>query len=416
MSNRRTENIEPGIRWLGKKRTKIQAYVTVAGAKVFSVPAFDIADGGYALALERARAWRRARMKAATSAGRPGSFATDIAAHLIQVRARPTLKQITAHLARWAEALGKDRLSNSITTAEINAVMQDWLLTPTAPDYAKGERGRPSAAHGLDKQTVRKRRSTLRTFFAVLNGPDGYNPVQHAQQFKAPPAAPRSLDYRTVGRILAAMPDYQTPPRGELPTDPSLAKLRATVIAYTGLPPGMIKRLTRPAVAAVLRGEKLSVPRREKGGGVEPRDLPLLPAGVAALRAFDAANAYGDFAEQNVNLAFQRAAKRIGITGVTLYWLRHSFGTELYATTKDQATVARMMLHAEGSPITARYTKSAHAAVDEAAIAAMDQRLRRLARPAAAIVPLTPRQSHTSAARVSRKVITRPGRFTAEKR
>jgi hypothetical protein len=74
-----------------------------------------------------------------------------------------------------------------------------------------------------------------------------------------------------------------------------------------------------------------------------------------------------------LNVAIKKAARRIGALKGTFtrqYDARHSFGAQAYRATGDQATVGRLMLHAEGSPTTARYTKAAHAEVNTAAVAA----------------------------------------------
>lgn len=79
---------------------------------------------------------------------------------------------------------------------------------------------------------------------------------------------------------------------------------------------------------------------------------------------------------ENVNISFQRACRRAGVNGLTLYDLRHSFGAQMYRATRDLKTVGRFLLHAEGSTQTARYAKAADADVDAAAVAAFGSTLR----------------------------------------
>lgn len=114
-------------------------------------------------------------------------------------------------------------------------------------------------------------------------------------------------------------------------------------------------------------------PASAKGRGVAARIVALSPEGVAALRAFDAAKAYGAFNPEAVSHSFKRAARRIaGVdTPIHLYSLRHSVGADLYRSTRDLATVGRMLGHAPGSRATAQYARGANAEVDRAAAAAL---------------------------------------------
>src|SRR6185295_20308055 len=105
------------------------------------------------------------------------------------------------------------------------------------------------------------------------------------------------------------------------------------------------------------------------------RTLPLTAEGLAAFKAFHAANAYGPFTTESLNRSFTRGCASAGLDATTihLYDLRHSFLTALYLVTRDLATVGRLGLHAEGSKVTARYAKGADQAVDAAAAAALSQ-------------------------------------------
>ena len=365
MSRRKRQAIEPGIRpWKGG----LQGYIRVGGIQY----AQDFPPDE---PLEHIRAWREKTKgeHGGTIATPRGTFADDIDQYVRRVAAKTSIRQIAAHLELWARALGRDRSRHSIRTEEIDAIMQEWLCTPTTP--APGPHGgRPSGADGVAPATVQKRRSTLRSFFRVMNGKAGANPVRASQSFRPGKPEARGTDYATIARILAAMPDYHTPRRGQLPTVLSLSKLRAAVIAYTGIPPGILGTLTR-ADLCFTTPATVRIPERVKGAGVEARTIPLTAEGRAAFRAFDQANAYGTFPTSPLNLVFQRACARVGVHGLTLYDLRHSFGAQVYRTTRDLATVSRLLLHAEGSVITARYAKAAHAAVDVAAVAAFSASL-----------------------------------------
>lgn len=306
--------------------------------------------------VEEMRAWRAEQV--ATYGGvraTTGSFGADIETYLARVAAMPTITQRTAHLALWAEKLGRDRPRRSITPADIDRVLQEWLLT-------------------LAPGTVRKRRTALQSLFVRLDGKQAVNPVKATANPKPPKLEARAIDYLLIAAAIDAMPTRRSAKRGTV-GPLSLAPIRARVIAYTGIPPGLLQQV-RPTDLQLTVGTLRVVPRH-KGAGVEARTLPLTSEGLAAFKDFHAAHAYGRFATESLNRAFKRGCKRAGLdpARVHLYDLRHSFLTELYQVTKDLATVGRLGLHAEGSTATARYAKGANQSVDAAAVAALGQKL-----------------------------------------
>jgi len=302
------------------------------------------------------RAWREDQVdrfsRTRTSAG---SFSADIDTYLGRVAAMPTYHQRAAHLALWAHELGRDRPRRSITAEEIDVVLQGWLET-------------------LAPATVRKRRTALQSFFQKMNGKKSTdpNPVKATDTPAAPKAEARALDYHRIAAAIAAMPTHRATKKGR-PPRLSLAPIRVRVLAYTGIPPGILKRVG-PTDLQLTAGTVRVVPRH-KGAGVEARTLTLTAEGLAAFKAFHAAHAYGPFVTESLNRAFKRGCKTAGLDPATvdLYDLRHSFLTALYQVTRDLATVGRLGLHAEGSRVTARYAKGADQAVDAAAAAALSQ-------------------------------------------
>jgi integrase len=284
-----------------------------------------------------------------------GSFGADIVTYLGRVKAMPTYAQRAAHLDLWARELGRDRPRRTITAEEIDIVLQGWLDT-CAPG------------------TVRKRRTALQSFFAKMNGKKSrlVNPVKASENpIGAKPEA-RAIDFFRIAAALAAMPTQRDTKKG-LPPRPSLSAIRARVLAYTGIPPGILQQVL-PTDLQLTAGTVRVVPRH-KGAGVEARTLPLTVEAREAFEAFHAAQAYGPFAIGSLNRSFKRGCARAGLDPKTvhLYDLRHSFLTALYQVTRDLATVGRLGLHAEGSKVTARYAKGADHAVDAAASAALSQ-------------------------------------------
>lgn len=206
-----------------------------------------------------------------------GSFAADVQTYLARESAMPTIEQRTAHLALWVEQLGPDRPSLRITSTEIDVVLQAWLKT-------------------LAPGTVRKRRTALRSLFAKMF-PTKVNPVKATTNPKEPRPEARGLDYATLERAIAAMPDEVSVKPGAV-RRPSLAKIRARVIAYTGIPPGLLQKITASDLS--LERRTVRVVPRSKGQGVEARTLPLTPEGLKAFNAFHRANAYGEIGRAHV--------------------------------------------------------------------------------------------------------------------
>ena len=335
---------ERGIRWW---KGKWQAYGEVKG-KSFA-RSFDAATPR-----QEIRDWRAAQKQAGAWADpASGSFAADVAEYLSRITALPTYHQKAAHLELWLEALGRTRSRASITATDLDRVIQTWLSTATVPDYEAGQRGRPSRPGGLAEGTVRKRRGTLRAMFSKLDGKHAVNVVRASEPPKDAKPECRGTDYATIERILALMPESQS-------------KRRVEVLAYTGLPPQILKTVERPHFRDVL-GSLRVVPRR-KGKGVEARTLPLTVRGLEAFRRFDRANAYGWFVTEKCNIAFQRACVKADVTGLTLYDLRHSFGAQMYRVTRDLATVARFLLLAS-TKMAERYAQAANQEVDADAAA-----------------------------------------------
>lgn len=328
--------------------------------------------------MEDIRAWREDQIKQFATAkpvAGAGSFEADVKRYRAIIETLPTKKQKGAHLELWLEALGRTRASRTITAEEIEQWVRDWLKAKSKKNPAKT----------LAPATVRKRRTTLQSFFVWLNGEGKANPARGIckRELKPGKAEARWIPYADIKRIIATMPTRLSAKKG---TDrgPSLAPIRASVLAFSGIPPGMLQMVQPHDLAFHRRPVTVRVEKRLKGGGVEARTVPLSDQGAAAFKAFHDANAYGKFAVGSVNVAFKRAARRCGFPWGTLhqYDLRHSFGTEMYRRFPDKETVGRMMAHAPNSPTTGRYVQGANHDVNVAAAAAFSKALRKVYRPA----------------------------------
>jgi integrase len=154
---------------------------------------------------------------------------------------------------------------------------------------------------------------------------------------------------------------YRTPGKG-LPR-PSLTKARLRVIAYTGLAHGQLAALKKDDVD--LEAATVAVTSRRKGRKLVraqdkplPQLLPLVPQAIEAFRAFDRLGCWGMFSNSSMWKAFQRACKTLGITGLRPYDFRHSWGSMIYAETRDLRTTGALLNH-RSERTTRRYTIAA---------------------------------------------------------
>lgn len=282
------------------------------------------------------RAWiKKLRDKHRPAKVTEGTFGYEVADYLTRVSAMTSYAQRAAHLALWVQALGPERPRETITTAEIDRVIQRWIVAGLAP------------------RTIRKRRMSFMSMWNTVDGKDAPNPIRLSQCPREPKDEARSLDYETIQQLFDLMA-------------PSSSKTRLLVMAWTGLPPGMIGKIERADLN--LTAKTLRVSPRRKGAGVEARTLPLLPQGVEVMQQFDREKLYGPFNPHSLNALFHRACKKHTppIEGFRAYDLRHSFLTMLYKVTGDIATVARFALHANVA-MSQRYTMGANFDVDRAA-------------------------------------------------
>lgn len=289
--------------------------------------------------LDTMKTWRRTMQIAAPKQSVGPAWKRDVARYLRRVRAMPTYDQRRQHLRLWLDALGWNRARGTITAAELDHVLQGWLHAGIAPD------------------TVRKRRTSLLSMFTTLDGKAAPNPVRETKPPKARAPIVRGLETATLQRVLDSLP-------------PSTTAARLKVMAWTGLPPGLLMQIAADDVD--LTRAEVRVVAREKGAGSPARVLPLTPQAVDAFRELAAVKGYGKFAIAAAGRVLHRGCKRVGIAPIRLYDLRHSFGAMLYRTTKDLPTVARFLLH-KNLTSTARYAYAAVGDVDRAAAVTVGQ-------------------------------------------
>jgi integrase len=283
----------------------------------------------------------RVALRKITPTAARGTFAADAEKYLRAVATMPTLKERTQHIALWVAEFGH-RARHTIKTIDVNVVLSKWLTEGKKP---------------LSPSAVRNRRTALMSLFSMLDAgvAGAVNPVEAALLPRLPEPTARALSYATIGRILAAMPDVGQGLAGKARDSASKTKARLAVIAYTGLPHSLLKRLSRDMID--WQGKTVTVPARRKGKGVARRTLPLSDAGITALEHFDALDCWGTFSNSSMLKSFRRACIAANVIPIPrAYDLRHSFATEMYRLTGDPKATAQLLMHSETSRMMDRYT------------------------------------------------------------
>jgi integrase len=317
--------------------------------------------------LETMQAWRRHTRADAERdllpKHDPGTFAADADVYLAAVKAMPTYKERVRDIQLWVEEFGA-RPRDSITSVEIRAVRDRWatvgprLEQRWVADPGTGRKVQtfvPVTAP-LSPSAVNHRLRALESFFTVTLGRHAPNPVRDVPELDEGELPPRTVPLPLIKRILAVMPASQ-------------AKARLSVLAWTGIPPASLKQITLEMVD--WDAPAVWVPKRRKGKGAAGRWLPLSKAGVKAFKLLKREDAFGPHSWDNVRRAFRSACRRLDVTGLRPYDLRHAIAARTLAATKDFATTGELLLHASPKT-TMRYSKAAVAPHLAAAVARLE--------------------------------------------
>lgn len=261
-----------------------------------------------------------------------GTFEGDAKRYLAAVTALTTYKERERHINLWVSVFGT-KPRDQIRSSDIRAQRDRWLTEPRGKDLP-----------ALSPHTVNLRLRALSNLWRVLDGPRADNPVRDVDEAHEPDTGPRDIDYPTIQRIFDEMLDIGSAPKGQTVRPYSLTKIRLRVLAYTGLPASQLMRLS-PADVNLDQGV-VHVPSRRKGFGTGSAVLPLIPHAVDAFRDLLNANGFGRFSTSSMWKAFDRAATRAGVTGVSPYSLRASFATVAYDVTEDDHLVMALLQHA----------------------------------------------------------------------
>lgn len=294
---------------------------------------------------------------------RSSTLADWASTYLASVTAMPSFEARRADLEAWLPAFGQ-RSPFAIEAYELATQIDLWK------------------AAGYAASTLNHRRQALRAVYQML-APDAPSPIDRTERQTPPPLEARAMPWADVLEIVAALPATK-------------AGTLLTVLAWTGLPPARICRLTPGDLDVDARTLFLS--GRRKGQGTASKTIRLVSEAVAALTVWFAHFPTGGRVERSSWMfAWKGTIARVNAaradderpplpTDLRPYDLRHSFGTEVYRRTNDlQAAAALLDVSLETAQ---RYTLGAVSTQVDKAVAAMEQP----GRAPAAVVALRPRR------------------------
>lgn len=306
--------------------------------------------------LHEMQAWRedeRARLRLTRKQRASfGTFEGDARRYLRAVSSLATFSDRERQIALWVKEFGT-RQRDSITGADIRAVLNRWLVEPRKPgvDPETEEKYPP-----VSPATVNLRKRALSNLYTVLDAdadPPRRNPVRAIDDFEESPTRARDLPYAVIGKILARMPDYGRLKKGEKRKDKvddfSKSRIIAAILAYTGLEPVQLERLKKADVDLEF-GFIVLAPRR-KGKRRQARAramviLPLVPPAVEAFKTFDARGLWEKKIDRSaLRKAFKAAARQENVAHVRIKDLRHSFSTLVVETTEDLDLAKDLLMH-----------------------------------------------------------------------
>lgn len=258
-------------------------------------------------------------------------FEQDVETYLAAVASMPTIKDRTLHMQEWA-ALFYGRARNDVTPIDVRTRLEALRQTHAA-------------------SSCNHRRTALMSFYTLLNGKIGYNPVREIRKYDED-EEPRDQSLWTIYRILALM-------------RPSRTRARLRVMTWTGWPHKTLGRVKETHVD--FTRQRAWVTRRRKGRGHPAAWLPLLPGAIIALKDLQKHDGFGPFSKSSLYKSFELALgkynahrKRFGHAAIEIrpYDIRHSFGTWIADHLEDDRVLNALMQHSRPEQ-SRRYTKRA---------------------------------------------------------
>ena len=286
-----------------------------------------------------------------------GTLGADAPRYLELVGNMPTIKDEARYITRWVSIYG-ELPRDQVTHVHVASQLERWRLK-----------------HGWSASYLNHHRSALSGLYTRLDGKEERNPCRAVPEYDEPDALPNDIRYSIIRRTFDAM-------------NPTITKARLETMAFTGISPAELMRVQESDILLQQRG--LIARARRKGGGYEPRTIPLTNDATRSLRAlirFDKLSTAkepnrGHFSTSTVRrdwrLAYgyartallARWKTRFGDRGVQRlkdvwpadppnpYRLRHSYLTVAFRVSGDERSVRELAGHSNPRT-TRRYTLAA---------------------------------------------------------
>jgi integrase len=182
-----------------------------------------------------------------------------------------------------------------------------------------------------------KTAGTRRTYFVclrlayqdlILLGLVETDPTVGVRVLPVPQGTPHPVPQPVVDHLVASLPEA--------------ARAWTILGAYAGLRSHEVVQVQRDHLLETVQGMVLHVPN---GKGGKSATIPAHPLVVDALQYHRPGQVLWPMRASNMSPRWRLAAERVGVTGYRFHSLRHSFGTNTYALSRDLLLVRDLMRH-----------------------------------------------------------------------
>ena len=304
------------------------------------------------------------------------NFSEEAAYYLTLVQKKlDTFSHRARYIRYWCEVFGT-RKRSSIAVAELQHIQQQLLTQPKPKRSAGTGQGSKWTPIPESYSWINQAFIALQNMYTMLDkGKNLPNPVKEIEKVAEPPLKPKGLPQALIEAIFSNLPDD------------SPVKVRLRLLSELGIGHKQLMQIEEKDVdfehsAVILK------PRKKGDAKNLGQRKPVTERGMAAFYQMKAKGWFGSYNFSAVIKAFQRACNKtnqafldrgidlrkaapegcgVDLSEVTPYWLRHSYGTNMYLATGDLELVKNMMSHSS-TEMTKRYTLAAVPAVQEEAL------------------------------------------------
>mgnify|MGYP003641258744 CR=1 FL=1 len=317
---------------------------------------------------------------------RNADFSEESAYYLTLVQKKlETFSSRQRYIRYWCELFGT-RKRSSITVAELQHIQQELLTNPKPKLQTGTGQGKKWTPEPRSYSWVNQAFIALQNMYTMLDkGKNLSNPVKEIEKVPEPPLEPKGLPQALIEKIFSYIPE-------------SSSKIRVRLLSELGIGHKQLMQIEEKDIdfehnAVVLK------PRKKGDAKNLGQRKPVTERGMMAFRKMVDMGYFGTYNPSGVIAVFKRACRKtqqvflakgidlkkappegcgVDLNEITPYWLRHSYGTNMYLATGDLELVKNMMSHSS-TEMTKRYTLAAVPAVQEEALRKYEALTRRSA-------------------------------------